>query len=568
MSKNYLHILLIVIVAGGTCIAKPEYGLIGAWDFENGYTDVSGVEPLYTGTALGAAAIINDPMRGNVLNFPGPAGRVSFGPSTGGKLDISDVVSVACWVKIAPNLTGSWLPVWGKGPGGYRAFLHADAPGFTCLMQYGLAGGLSWPWVPIDPDNKYDIWMHLGFTYDGDYVRGYLNGEMTQELQVEGFDTLEGWKRDLWSGSACPYVFSLGGLVGFQNYFKGQIDDVAVWRGVLDTQDFYDLYSAAKTIHQIVPKPPFGQFAWDQSLIAAYTFEGDTADVSPGPAQNGVLDNGAEIVSDTEMGNVLYGPSDPNNFYVDCGSAAKFDNVAMGTDPNEGFTMTAWIKPDADNPEAWAMIAAKGGAGYRMYYHSIDPSTGGRTLGGTVNAGDTPSEESYGNGGSMQPGQWYHVAIVYNPNYPPGYDPADPNTWGDPDSFYPNDPAHGPGRLRGYIDGLAAFGHPSDDLSPNHFRGPLWDTSADPLTIKTSSGGFVGKIDDVRVYNRPLNQLEIRWVMEQKCDPAMVGSDYTDDCSVTIDDVNVMADEWLNRYDLKNFARMGLLWLEMDMFLM
>jgi hypothetical protein len=260
----------------------------------------------------------------------------------------------------------------------------------------------------------------------------------------------------------------------------------------------------------------------------------------------------------------LYGSGDPN-WYVDCGKAAKFDNVGQGTDANDGFTVTAWINPDADNPDGWAMIASKGGSGYRMYYHSIDPSTGGRTLGGMVNAGDTPSSQSMGNGGNMLPGQWYHVAIVYAGNHAPGYDPCDPCTWGDPESFYPpNDPNHGPGRMRGFVDGLAAFGHPSDDLSPNHFRGPLWDTSADPLTIRAAIG-FNGKIDDVRVYNRPLNQLEVRWVMEQKCDPAMVGSDFTGDCGVNYQDLDVLTDEWLMRYDFKNYAHMAELWLTENM---
>jgi hypothetical protein len=287
-------------------------------------------------------------------------------------------------------------------------------------------------------------------------------------------------------------------------------------------------------------------------------------DVSPGPAANGTLKNNALLASDTTQGNVLYATGDPNsNWYVDCGKAAKFDNIGKGTDANDGFTMTAWIKPDVNNPAGWAIIAQKGAAGYRMYYHSIDPTTLGRTLGGMVNVGDTPSKQSMGNGGNMLAGQWYHVAIVYAGNHAPGYKVNDPNTWGDPTSFHgPNDPNHGPGRMRGFVDGLAAFGHPSDDLSPNHFRGPLWPTDGNSLTIRTALGGFVGKIDDVRVYNRPLNQLEIRWVMQQKCTPLMVGADLTDDCSVDFKDMQILASGWLNRYDLRNLSRMAQVWLK------
>jgi hypothetical protein len=568
MSKNKLATFTaMVFCLMAAAYARPQYGLVGAWDFENGWSDVSGVAPLYTGTPAGAVSVTTDPVRGKVATCTGN-GRVAFGPSSGGKLNIPDVVSVACWVKISSASNGDWLPIWGKGPGGYRAFLHASSPtspGFTSLIQYGLSGGNMWPWIPIDPNNKYNVWMHVGFSYDGDYVRAYLNGKLTQELQVEDFNTTLGWKRDMWADTACPYYFSIFGLSGYQYYFKGSLDDVAVYRGVLNAQDFNDLYKGTKTIHQVVPKPAFGLPAWDQSVVAAYEFEGDTRDVSPGPAADAVLQDGAAIVADVNQGNVLYGTG--TSWYANCGTAAKWDNIGRTNDVNDGFTVTAWIKPDATNPDGWAMIASKGGAGFRMYYHSVDPTTGGRTLGGMLNAGDTPSSESMGNGGNMLPDKWYHVAIVYNAFHPKDYNMADPNTWNlnEENPYDHNDPNNFPGRMRGYIDGLAAFGHPSAALSPNHFRGPMWDTSADPLIIRAATGGFNGKIDDVRYYSRPLNQLEVRWVMNQKCDPDMIGADYNDDCSVTNADLKILANEWLNRYNLRNFAKMAEVWLEQNL---
>jgi hypothetical protein len=169
---------------------------------------------------------------------------------------IPDVVSVSCWVKIANGLTGDWLAIWGRGGGQYRAFLHANSPtdpGFTSLIQYGLIGGWKWPWVPVDPNNKYNVWMHVGFSYDGDYVRAYLNGQLSSALKVEDFNTTEGWKRDMWSGGAGgANAFTIGGIIGSTGYFKGQMDDVAVYRGVLNTQDFNDLYTGAKKMQNPV----------------------------------------------------------------------------------------------------------------------------------------------------------------------------------------------------------------------------------------------------------------------------------------------------------------------------
>jgi hypothetical protein len=540
---------------------------------------------------------VTDATRGKVLQVgikgdgTGGVGRVVLGPTDGsGKLNIRDVVSMTFWVKINKALTfnGTWLSVCGKGPGAYRIFMHgesaANGSDIFAMFQYGMMGEYASHWPNAFPADA-NGWLHIGCSYDGAYTRMYLNGKLTQELSCEPDPCYPGspsyelwkekvnpWKRDLWADTASPNAFCLGLLAnpGATTNFKGWLDDFAIYHGVLDAQDFNDIYTGTKTLQQIAAKPPFGKFVWDESLVAAYGFEGDTQDVSPGPAADAVLKNGASIVSDSNQGNVVSG-SDPN-WYVDCGKAVKFDNVGLDADANHGFTVTAWIKPDVTTVDGWAMIASKGGAGFRMFYHSVDPTTGGRTLGGMINAGDTPGSKSMGNGGNMQPGQWYHVAIVYNPNYPAGYNPADSNTWSDSQYGYSaTDSNSWPGRLRGYVNGLAAFGDPYYPLNyrpSNALRGPLWDTSADPLTIRlgsSSAGAFAGKIDDVRFYNKALTQLEVRGIMLQQCNPAIIGSDFTGDCSVNYQDTQILSSEWLNRYNLRNYARMAQRWLNQDM---
>jgi hypothetical protein len=48
MSRNSSGILVILLCLSATAFAAnvTKYGLVGAWDFENSYTDVSGVAPL------------------------------------------------------------------------------------------------------------------------------------------------------------------------------------------------------------------------------------------------------------------------------------------------------------------------------------------------------------------------------------------------------------------------------------------------------------------------------------------------------------------------------------------
>jgi hypothetical protein len=160
--------------------------------------------------------------------------------------------------------------------------------------------------------------------------------------------------------------------------------------------------------------------------------------------------------------------------------------------------------------------------------------------------------------------------VSYSANYPDGYDPQDPNTWNIPGNPYgePNEPQNWPGRIRGYVDGVSVMSDFRVESAGAYLRGPAWDTTDVPITINDQAGGlpFRGSIDNVRVYDRPLNQLEVRWLMNQSCQPDMVGRDYNDDCSVDLGDFNILAQQWLNRYDIINLTRMGELWLEKDMY--
>src|SRR5262249_53074169 len=137
-------------------------------------------------------------------------------------------------------------------------------------------------------------------------------------------------------------------------------------------------------------------------------------------------------------------------------------------DLTTGMTLEAWVKPTAVSG-AWRDVIYKGNDNY--YLEATSPS-GSRPAGGGVVGG------AYG-GGYGAPGPAAHPRAALAG-------------------------AHGGAGLRLYVNGA---------LVSSQARAGALATSANPLQI----GGdgiygqfFQGLIDEVRVYNRALNQLEIQ----------------------------------------------------------
>ena len=174
-------------------------------------------------------------------------------------------------------------------------------------------------------------------------VQLYVDNYMANSLVLPD---VEGNPYDLTSVSQ---QLLLGGRPSSTACFEGYMDDVGIYTGALSATDVANLYSAT---------------SFDSSTIttagitaqAIYNFQTNLDQ----PAASGVVPddfgdtdgllNGADVVIDTERGNVVsFGGSDTN--YVNYG-----DNF----DPGDGdYTVSLWFKADAGT----GFIASKGNAG-------------------------------------------------------------------------------------------------------------------------------------------------------------------------------------------------------------
>jgi hypothetical protein len=210
----------------------------------------------------------------------------------------------------------------------------------------------------------------------------------------------------------------------------------------------------------------------DGGPLAHYPFDGDAVDATgngyDGSVQGGSFIGSARLGSDALA---LDGEDD----YVEVGGIPDGQLT-------EGLTVAAWIRPDALTPP---------GSDYGMRIVA-DDSNGSPGSGYALSLGDGGSGRlrfynrgkdtiSLDTGAVVSPGQWHHVAAVYDGSTP---------------------------SRQIYVDGTQEAALAADTGT--------WQTDPGPLTIGGESDAspeqeqyFDGRIDDVRVYDRALSASEV-----------------------------------------------------------
>ena len=144
-------------------------------------------------------------------------------------------VTVECWV-YTTNFLGFQTPVssWAATPADRGYMFYVDANEWRALHAY--SDGLYY--APLGPIAQ-GRWTHLVFTMSNvDGLRTYLNGEFMQgPYTTAGF--LPNNSYPLHIGADVP------GAAGWDNYFDGVIDEVAIYPAVLSAERILQHYQAA-----------------------------------------------------------------------------------------------------------------------------------------------------------------------------------------------------------------------------------------------------------------------------------------------------------------------------------
>lgn len=239
---------------------KNQEGLVALWDFsekEGPIVSVGGKDRFELMEYPGKIRRMDEgPLSGRSLFLDG-ASYLSILYSQTGALNVkTNAVTVIAWVKWSGEQTGFVAGMWNEyDDGGKRQYgLFVSLPCYNGADQVcghiSKSGGPTPPFPysldysaskQIVPANE---WCCVAFTYDGRYIRSYLNGKF-EEREPEPIDNttgFEGYPEGLIQ-SKNPYKypdgigdngsdFTVGAVSlhsGMGNFFKGQIGGIAVF---------------------------------------------------------------------------------------------------------------------------------------------------------------------------------------------------------------------------------------------------------------------------------------------------------------------------------------------------
>ena len=434
--------------------APDDTALVAKWDFDGDFTDTTGKG--HDGLAYGDPAIVNDPLRGQVLEVDGDD-RVGISDTPDLNFGANESMTLTAWVNFdIADAPEGWKGIVAKG--------RTESGGGTGYVPelYGFY---------ISPDNNWHInaggiggdahaapsgqWHHLAFVQDGPANEGffYIDGEVAISGGADSCDTTG---RPLFIGAAGTDVDA-----SVFESFKGRIDDVRIYSYALSEPEIQYLVADM-------------QAPDDSALVAHWDFEGDFTDAT-GNGHDGLAFGDPAIVNDPLRGQVLVVDGDDR--------IGVSDAPDLNFGANESMTLSAWANFEiADAPEGWKGIVAKGrtelggGTNYvdTFYGLYISPSNNWHINSGGVN-GDAHAAPS---------GQWHHLAFVQD-------GPAN-------EGFF-------------YIDGEVVMSGSAESCDTT--GRPLFIGAAGTDIEVSVFESFKGRIDDVRIYSYALSELEIQYLV-------------------------------------------------------
>jgi hypothetical protein len=202
--------------------APDDSALVAHWDFEGDFTDATGKG--HDGLGFGDPAIINDPLRGQVLEVDGDD-RIGISDAADLNFGANESLTLTVWVNFdLVNAPEDWRAIVAKGRtelGGSTDYVD-ELYGFWVSPSYNWhvnAGGVNGDTQAADGGQ----WHHLAFVQDGPADAGYfyIDGQVVMSGGADSCDTTG---RPLFIGAAGTDVD-----VAPYESFIGRIDDVRIY---------------------------------------------------------------------------------------------------------------------------------------------------------------------------------------------------------------------------------------------------------------------------------------------------------------------------------------------------
>ncbi len=201
------------------CIHPPS-GMLAWWKGDGNAIDIAGAN---NGTPTNGTTFAPGKV-GQAFNFDGMNDSVEV-PGAG--ITPTAALTIEAWINLAATEANQCIAGKGTGDPPCTDFLATVAEGR--LRPHVMRGGL---WHDLDCISILlpNTWYHVAITYDGAFLRGYVNGELDGEQPGSGPI----------STSANP--FYIGGFPTI--YLAGRIDELAIYGRALSAGEILAIYEA------------------------------------------------------------------------------------------------------------------------------------------------------------------------------------------------------------------------------------------------------------------------------------------------------------------------------------
>ena len=455
----------------GTGIAS---GLVGYWTFDGKNmtnataTDISGNGNNGTLTGMTASSSASAGKIGQALTFDAVNDKINIEkPSS---LNLTGALTVSAWIyprSFGGSSIGRIVDKSNQTSNGYIFFV--DNSNVSNGISFGVNSSLTASSELLKVGNSITLnkWQHVIVTLtSGRLATIYVNGVSVGTTTLANLPV---------SSSNENFIIGAKSSDDTRN-FDGKIDDVRTYSRDLSANEVQSLYKTGQVATAVSPtvNTTSGGIGINSGLVGHWTFDGKnmtnaTATDSSGQGNNGTLTNmtASSSASVGKLGQALTFDS------IDDKVSASSTGVLNITST---LTISAWIYPRSYGVNSLGRIVDKnnGTVGYTLFTDNSNVSKG---ISFAINSTNTGTETlSVAN--SIVLNRWQHVIVTFNGNRLA--------------SIYINGMFVGSSTLNAFPTTSSAINFGIGSRTFDNLR------------------NFDGKIDDVRIYNRPLSATEVK----------------------------------------------------------
>ncbi len=453
LTRSSLAIIFVLLVSGvmprvsaQVCASAPV-GLVSWWSGDGNALDSRSRNngTLENGATFAAGEV------GQGFNFDGIDDQISIPHNT--NQNVGSNLTIEAWINPTSLIHGETIlqKRSTSNTGGY-VFEPTQPPGSPNGLHFVIMiGGV---YKTLNPANVLaaGVWQHVAATYDGAFMRIYVNGiQVASQAQTGPIDPVSD-----------PIV--IGRNVVSSVPFGGEIDEVGLYNRTLSATEIQAIFNAgtAGKCKPTATAAPVGQVAW-------FGGDGNANDIS---------------------GNGNDGPLGTTTFFAvgKVGQAIQFDGTqfsqilvpdAPSLRPTTAVTVEAWVNPSsvASGFQGVLFKGNTGSAGGQPYSLFVNGSGSTRNI--VIRVGNDSTFDGAGSIGEIPVDVYSHVGFTYDGT-----------------------------TVRIFINGVL-------DSSVASSIGPLAQNDNSPLRIGGlgSSYAFTGGVDEIGVYDRALSDTEIQSIL-------------------------------------------------------